>query len=132
MADDTPSLEIATKFKSTWKDTPLVWRVMLIFGAGGFYISLILAPHLQPPANIAILRVALLMMAIAGIIGNKMASDDFYKTLYAEATIICAASSAVILFGLAQLGVQIGDPLIVFAFTWVLGFAVAFIRLRLR
>ena len=79
----------------------------------------------------ASVRVASLVAIIIGLVENAKTQDEFYARVYLEACAISLVSSGVVLFGLSEFGVELGvNSVLVLCGTFLLGFVIAFARLR--
>lgn len=80
---------------------------------------------------LAALRVAALVVTLYGVIDNARCQDEFYARVHLEACAFAVIVSSVLLYAFAEYGVDLGTRAVsVIAGVWVVGFVVAFARLR--
>lgn len=114
----------------SWQNTPFIWKTALVGGLVGFAFASLLHPASVPANILATARTGFLAFAVAGIVANILASDEFFQKTYLEASAFAVAISAVILFAAGEFGIHLGArAAAVIGVSWVLGWVISFVRL---
>jgi hypothetical protein len=95
--------------------------------------SLLISDHAAPHGVLASIRVAAFVAMIVGVIENAKTYDEFYARVYLDACAIALVLSSVILYAASSFGYEFGLRAVsLILSTFVVGFVVAFARLRRR
>ena len=120
--------------RETWKSfvaTPRWAQWTLVIAAIVYVVASVGLNHVAPHAVLASIRVAAFVALIVGLIENAKTVDEFYMRVYLDACTISLIVSSVILYAGSNFGYEFGIRAVaVIAATFVLGFVVAFARLR--
>ncbi len=111
-----------------WAQATLVLGIAVHLAA-----SVFVPPHLLPHFMLASIRVAAFVAMIVGVIENAKTYDEFYARVYLDACAIALVLSSLILYAASSFGYEFGLRAVsVILSTFVVGFVVAFARLRHR
>lgn len=121
-----------------WRETAQSWNAMSFRAkaatlVGIFGLIALEAVHVPgvPEAVPSVLRVVCLILLLAGSIANACALDEFYQRVYLQACTFSFVVSIVALFALSEFKINLGVRSVsVIIFFWLIGFVVAFARLR--
>ena len=134
-SDDGISLarDLARETWSSFVAMPRWSQAVLVLGMV-VHVAAVFPPlDMLPHPLIGWVRVAAFLAIVAGLIENAKVLDEFYTRLYLDACAISVVLSSVIIYAGYELGFKFGvRSVAVLAATFVLGFVVAFARLRRR
>ena len=110
---------------------PLWAQIVLVIGMT-VWIAIAFVPITASAHTLAAsVRVASFVAIIVGLVENAKTLDEFYTRVYLEASAISLITSGVVLFALSEFGTELGvNSVLVLCATFVLGFVIAFARLR--
>ena len=110
---------------------PLWSQIVLVVGLI-VWIAVAFVPIAASAHTLAAsVRVASFIAIITGLVENAKTLDEFYARVYLDACAISLVSSGVVLFALSEFGVELGvNSVLVLCGTFLLGFVIAFARLR--
>ena len=93
----------------------------------------LIPPHAIPDVALASIRVAAFVAMIVGVIENAKTYDEFYARVYLDACAIALVLSSLILYAASSFGFEFGIRAVsVILSTFIIGFVVAFARMRRR
>jgi ABC-type transport system involved in cytochrome bd biosynthesis fused ATPase/permease subunit len=108
-------------------------QAVLVLGMVVHLAAVATPPHVLPHAVLASIRVGAFVAIIVGLVENAKYFDEFYMRVYLDACTMAFIASSVVLFAASNFGFDFGIRVVsVLAGTFVLGFVVAFARLRRR
>jgi hypothetical protein len=119
-------------FGDLWREAAESWcamsfaaRMSFVAGLAGF-VALNLFPALNwfpwnviPDTALSALRVAFLMVLLAGAVANARVGDEFYQRVHLLACAYTLVAGCVIVYALSQFGMDLGSTTIaVFVAVW--------------
>lgn len=119
-------------FALRWDATSPLWRILLALGIFGVILSLWVPPATHPALPVAALRTICATVALVAAAVNKRVADEFYRRVYAEASVISLLLSAIAYIACSPFAFDAQfsavTALSMLAGTWWFGFAIAFVR----
>src|SRR5579863_9737446 len=94
---------IVENWRLRWRGTATVWRVVFVIAPVALLVSLMFGPTNHPGPVLGFMRTLAVALFVAANVANKVAADDLYTRIYAEASVLCVVVSLVALFGMSQL-----------------------------
>src|SRR5579862_8772274 len=100
---------IRENFGLRWKATSPAWRAALFVCLIGTFGTLYPAPFAPSPL-MATIRSLFFAGLVVAVIANKRVADTFYARVYAEASVFCVGTSAIVLFTLSEVAFDVRPP----------------------
>src|ERR1700685_1538731 len=122
--------DLARETWRSWTAMPRWAQVTLVVGIV-VHVAVSVTNLPVPHTLVAAIDVLAFIAIVIGLIENAKTLDEFYARVYLEACAISVVSTGIILFAAASFGATFGVRAVsILAGTFLLGFVVAFARLR--
>lgn len=129
--DESGSLfrDLAVETAESWRTMAPLGRAILGAGVIGVVVLNVLERTAIPSTLLSVLRVLAIVAVVIGCVANARAADEFYQRIYLYACTYTLVASMLILYALAEFGVNLGVRSIslvagIFAVSFVVAFAV--------
>ena len=115
---------------ASWRAMWWPWKAATLVGLLGF-IFFSFSSSSFGLQTLGILRIVCLSLAIAGMVANAVAGDEFYREISYQACAFAVATSVVLLYAADVFHLNLGrNAASVLLGTWLIGYGVAFARLQ--